>query len=415
MNDVAARVEPRQPAWKTAVRIVLVLLFLWLFLGGITMMGAGLKELGKNPAYDKHQPQGPGNMAYRDVVYSVFSYADNPLVGLFVGILATSIFQSSSFTTSFTVSLVVTTPLTLHQAIFIIMGANIGTSVTNTGVSFTHVRRREEFGRAYSAAIVHDFFNMLSVCLLFPVEYGVWLLTGRRTGLLEFLASRLAALFYRGQPTGVEPTNILKEAAKPLVQGAEWVLEKGLGLGHVPANLVLTVLGVVLLFVALIFLTQTLRSLIMKRVERFFDRVLFRNDLTAFAVGLMLTSVVQSSSVTTSLIVPLAAAGLLTMRQIFPYTLGANIGTTLTAMIASFATSADTADLARVGVALAFSHMLFNCAGTAVWYPLRRVPIGLATWWGGVCARQRKYAVLHVSFFFFVLPAVVILVEWLRR
>ena len=415
MITPSQRAERPQPAWKTLVKVVLVLLLLWLFLGGITMMGKGLKDLGKNPEFDKKQPHGPGNMPYREVVYRVFSYADNPLVGLFVGILATSIFQSSSFTTSFTVSLVVTTPLTLHQAIFIIMGANIGTSVTNTGVSFTHVRRREEFERAYGAAIVHDFFNILSVALLFPVEIAVWYLSGKRFGALEFLSTKLAAGFYRGEPTGVEPTNVLKEAVKPLVDGAEWFLEKGLGVGHVPASIVLTVLGVALLFAALILMTRLLRSLVMKRVERFFDRVLFRNDLTAYVVGLALTATVQSSSVTTSLVVPLAAAGLLTMRQIFPYTLGANIGTTLTAIIASFATSADTADLARVGVALAFSHMLFNCVGTAVWYPLRRVPTGAATAWARVGSQSKRWAVLHVTVIFFLLPVLVIVVEWLRR
>jgi len=404
------RVEQRQPAWKVAVKVLLVLVLLYFFLGGMAMMGEGLKTLGKNPDYDKQHPA-EGVREYSDAVYEVFKYADNPLVGLFVGILATSIFQSSSFTTSFAVSLVVTTPLTLHQAIFIIMGANIGTSVTNTGVSFTHVRRREEFERAYGAAIVHDFFNTLSVLLLFPTEWLVWRLTGK--GLLERLAGWMASAFYSGAPTGQKPTNFLKEAVEPLVQGVAWLLEGGLGLGHVAAGITLTVLGVVFLFAALLFMTTVLRSLVMKRVERFFDKVLFRNALTAYVVGLVLTAIVQSSSITTSLAVPLAGAGLLTLRQIFPYTLGANLGTTVTALVASFATAADTPAQAQVGVALAFSHMLFNVIGSLVWYPLRFVPIGIAKWWSRQAARSRHFAVLHITLFFFVLPAVVIGLYWL--
>ena len=151
----------------------------------------------------------------------------------------------------------------------------------------------------------------------------------------------------------------------------------------------------------------------MKRVEQFFDRVLFRNALTAYLVGLILTAIVQSSSITTSLAVPLAGAGLLTLRQIFPYTLGANLGTTVTALIASFAAAADTPAQAQVGVALAFSHMLFNAIGSAVWYPLRFVPIGIAKWWSRQAARSRYFAVLHVALFFFVLPIVVIGLYWL--
>lgn len=402
-----------QPRWKTWAGIVLVFILLYLFLGGMRTMGHGLKSLGENPAFDKSQPVTVTNRPYRDIVYDIFSYADNPLIGLFVGVLATSLFQSSSFTTSFAVALVVTTPLQLHQAIFIIMGANIGTSVTNVGVSFTHIRRRQEFERAYGSAIVHDFFNVLSVIILCPIEWGVWRLTGR--GLLERLSSMLGMLFHSGAPTGRKPTNFLKEAVKPVVEGAEWLLEDALGMEPVAASIVMAVLGAALLLLSLILITRTLRTLVLHRVERLFDKILFRNAATAYLVGLGLTFVVQSSSITTSLAVPLVGAGLLTIYQVFPYTLGANLGTTFTALLASFATSADTPEQAAVGVALAFSHMLFNLFGALVWYPLRRVPIEMARWWAGVASTSKRYAIVHIFAFFFVLPVLVILIEWLRR
>jgi sodium-dependent phosphate cotransporter len=411
MNGVISRVEPRQPLWKVILKVLLVLVFLYLFLGGMRTMGTGLKGLGSNPAYDGDQPTGPANLPYRDVVYRIFEQARHPLVGLFVGILVTSIFQSSSFTTSFTVSLVVTTPLTLPQAIPIIMGANIGTSVTNTGVSFAHVRRREEFERAYGSAIVHDFFNSLSVLTLFPLEWIVSAWTGK--GPLQRLSEWMAQGFYTGSPTGQEPTNFVKQGVRPMVEGLQWMLADGLGLSHTVAHLVLAILGVGFIFVALVMLTKTLRSLVLKRVERFFDRILFRNAVTAYFVGLILTVTVQSSSITTSLAVPLVGAGLLTILQVYPYTLGANLGTTVTAMIASFATSADTPEEARVGVALAFSHCLFNIFGTAIWFPLRRIPVGLARWHGRHASRSKRWAVLHVTLFFFVLPVLVIVLYWL--
>lgn len=60
--------------------------------------------------------------------------------------------------------------LTVRVAIPIIMGANIGTSVTNTIVSLTQMGDRNEFRRAFAAATVHDMFNWLSVIILFPLE-----------------------------------------------------------------------------------------------------------------------------------------------------------------------------------------------------------------------------------------------------
>ncbi len=413
MMTQSDRATASQPRWKTWARVLLVFILLYFFLGGMRTMGHGLKDLGKNPEFDTSQAVSMENRPYRDIVYDIFAYADNPLVGLFVGILATSLFQSSSFTTSFTVALVVTTPLQLHQAVYIIMGANIGTSVTNVGVSFTHIRRSEEFERAYGAAIVHDFFNVLSVALLCPVEWIVWKLTGR--GLLERAASAMSHAFYSAAPAGSKPTNFLKEAVKPLVEGLDWVLREGVGLGHTGANAALIFLGIGMLFVSLILITRTLRSLVLHRVEQFFDKVLFRNAVTAYIVGLGLTFIVQSSSITTSLAVPLVGAGLLTIYQVFPYTLGANLGTTFTALIASFATSADTPEQAAVGVALAFSHMLFNILGAVAWYPLRRVPIEAARWWARVASGSKRYAVIHILAFFFVLPILVILIEWLRR
>ncbi|HUU93022.1 MAG TPA: Na/Pi symporter [Phycisphaerae bacterium] len=413
MTLLAERSQQLPSRWRTVVRLILVFVLLYVFLGGMGMMGHGLKALGKNPDFDTSQPVSEVNQPYRDVVYDIFSYADNPLVGLFVGILATSIFQSSSFTTSFAVSLVVTTPLTLHQAIFIVMGANIGTSVTGVGVSFAHVRRPDEFARAYGAATVHDFFKTLTVLVFFPLEWIVWRMTG--TGVLEWSGSTLAAVFSGGTLSGRNPTSPMREALKPVVNAAEWLLKDGLSLSNVPTNVILGVLGVVLLFVALIFLTLVLRNLVVQRVERFFDQVLFRNDAVAFVVGLVLTAVIQSSSVTTSLVVPLAGAGLLNVRQILPYTLGAAIGTTVTALLASMATSADTPAQAQVGLALAFSHMLFNVFGSAIWYPFRAVPIGVANWFGGVAARSKKQAVLRVVLFFFALPIFVIGLCWLLK
>ncbi|MBN2583868.1 MAG: Na/Pi symporter [Planctomycetes bacterium] len=338
-------------------------------------------------------------LEYKSWLYAIFEFAKNPFMALMVGILITAIFQSSSFTTSFTVGMVATVPaFGIELAIPIIMGANIGTSVTNIMVSLGYIRRRDEFRRAFAGATVHDFFNVLTVAVLFTLELT--------TGVLHLMAGKLASLVYHGGATAVseEPTNYIKIAVTPVIKFIQWLLAGVFGFGQNATGIVMTILAIVILFVALLLLVKVLRTLVLKRAESFFDRVLFRNAPTAFVVGLILTASVQSSSVTTSLVVPLIAAGLLTLNQVFPYLLGANIGTTVTALIASFATSATSEEGAKVGLTLACVHLLFNVLGAIIFYPLRWIPIGMANALAAKAAESKRYAIFFVLGVFFGLP-----------
>ena len=105
-----------------------------------------------------------------DVAESIFTTTSDPIIALFIGVFATVLFQSSSTTTSLIVGMVSSGALSLAGAVPMIMGANIGTTVTNTIVSMGHLNRNNEFKRAFAASTVHDFFNILSVMILFPLE-----------------------------------------------------------------------------------------------------------------------------------------------------------------------------------------------------------------------------------------------------
>jgi sodium-dependent phosphate cotransporter len=141
-----------------------------------------------------------------------------------------------------------------------------------------------------------------------------------------------------------------------------------------------------------------MKSFILERVEEFFSRYIFRTVFRALLLGLILTSVVQSSSITTSLVVPLVGAGVLTLEQIFPYTLGANIGTTVTAVLAAMATGRIEA------VTVAFAHLAFNICGIAVFLPLKRIPIALANWLTIYAVRSKIVPFLYLAVVFFLIP-----------
>lgn len=365
-----------------AARILVAIGLLYIFLLSIEMMGCGFKLFG-------------GKFAD-----ALMQGCSDPVVGLFIGILATGLIQSSSTTTSLIVGFVGGGVLTFELAIPMLMGANVGTTITNILVSFGFVTRKEDFRRAFAGATVHDFFNLCSVAVLFPIEI--------RFHIIRNMALYLGEMFRH--VGGVEFASPLKTAIKPVSNMILMLLKDVLGLGNMTTGILLVCISLCALFFALIFLVKTLRALIVERAEQFINRYLFRNDFTAILLGVALTVAVQSSSVTTSLVVPLVAAGVVTLRQCYPFTLGANVGTTCTALLASLAT-VTAAENGMVGVDTAFAHLLFNLLGIAIFYPLKAIPIWLAERLADLAAESKRWAVVFVLAVFFGFPLLIILLS----
>lgn len=364
---------------SVVVRALLVVLLLYLFLVSIGLMGGAFKGFGEGFAN------------------KLIATTSDPLVGLFIGILATSLVQSSSTITSLVVGIVGAGCLEVACAIPIIMGANVGTTVTNTLVSLGHVGRRDEFRRAIGAATVHDFFNLICVAILFPLE----LMTGYLCHAATWLATRFVGT---STVTFHSPVKLI---VKPAVKAVEQ------GLGHLfssPAWIygIMAALSMVVLFAALYFIVKIMKSLVVNRAEIVLDNVISRSAWLGFIAGLFFTIIVQSSSITTSLMIPLVASGIFTVETVFPITIGANIGTTTTAILASLATGNVNA------IVIAFAHFLFNLTGTVLIYPIsifRKVPIMLAKGLGNLAAEKRYYAFLYVLGLFFCVPGALIFIS----
>lgn len=350
------------------LRVILLAIVLYAFLVSIQLLGISLRLSG------------------RGFAEQLMVSTANPIVGLLMGILVTSLVQSSSVTTSIAVAMVAGGVVSLRNAIPIVIGANIGTTVTNTIISMGHITRKQEFERAFAGATVHDFFNILSAIVLLPLE--------TTTHILEKSATFLSNAFVG--MGGVRFVSPLKLAVQPAVKG----IHKLAG-----SPVAMLVIALVMLFFSLTFLVRIVRSLAATQMEVVLDKYLFKNDLTGFMLGLVLTAIIQSSSVTTSVVIPLVGAGLLSLRKIFPYTLGANVGTTVTAFLASLVT------LNPAAITLAFTHFLFNVFGIGIFYPLKRIPIWLSVALARVTARSRRnvflfltiYYVLHVAPLVFIL------------
>ncbi len=367
-------------SWRThpAVRALMILALLYVFLLGVNGLGDGFNSLGKG------------------ALEAFFQATENPFIALMVGVLATTLVQSSSVTTSLIVGLVAAplSPLPIANAIPMVMGANIGTTVTNTIVSLAHMGRKEEFRRAFAVATCHDFFNFITVAVLLPLE--LW------TGYLQRAAELLTGLFtgFGGADYDSPIKGAIKAGTKPI----KAVIESLTGGGQLGAVL-LIVVSAALIFVALGLLVKVMRSAMQAHVEGAVSRVLDRNVLLAMAVGIIVTVMVQSSSITTALLVPLAGAGLLTLEHAFPITIGANIGTTITAFLAALAV---TGANAAAGITIALVHLLFNLSGTLLVYPvkrIRRIPLAAARWLANVAVNNRRWALIYVLVLFYGLPA----------
>jgi sodium-dependent phosphate cotransporter len=367
-GGIAAVEVPRdgQPKWLSAVLLVIIL---YVFLTSIDLISGSFKLVGLERAKE------------------LFSYADNPFSALLTGVLATSLVQSSSTVTSLIVGLVAGGTIQLHQAVPMVMGANIGTSITNTIVAMGHMTRSNEFERAFAGATVHDFFNLMAVAIFLPLEIA--------TGFLHRTASWIQG-FLVGAEVG-EFHSPLKAAIKPTSGFVKGVLTDTFD-KEVIAGGILLAIGLALLIFSLSFLVKLMKRLLMGQVEVMLHDYLFKHPMRGILVGTVITILVQSSSVTTSLTVPLLAAGIVTVQAIFPFILGANVGTTITALLASMATGNPTA------LTVAICHVLFNVSGILLLYPFRAIPIRAATLLGRLTLKSRLWALAYILGVFFIIP-----------
>jgi sodium-dependent phosphate cotransporter len=361
------------------VRSALVVGLIYLFLVGVSSLETGIGIMGE------------------DTQERLFTAATNPIAALCIGILGTVLVQSSSATTSIIVGLVASGALSVDQAVPMVMGANIGTTVTGTLVSLGHIRQSNEFRRAFATASVHDFFNVFAVLLLLPLE----LLFGVISRPAEWISAKLVG-------TGGADWD---SPVKQWVQGPVGLLEdlwSAVGVSGTVQGVLMVLSGLVIILVALTFITRNMRSLVADRVERSVNAMLTRGGgAIGLLLGLAITVAVQSSSITTSILVPLAGAGVITVRSAYPVALGANVGTTITALLAALAASSPD------GLSVALVHTIFNVAGIVLLYVIpiaRDVPIRAAETLADIAVKRRTIAIAYVIVAFIVLPLIGVVV-----
>lgn len=346
-----------------------MLLSLFLFLLALDLIGYSFKLLNK------------------DIVESILRLTSNPFVGLFIGLLITALIQSSSTSTSMIVAIVASGSIGLSEAIPMIMGANIGTTLTSTLVSLSFITKKEEFRKATSAGVVHDFFNILVVLILFPLEYYY--------GWLSSLSSFISTLIVGNNYGSIQNEYSYSIMTKPLIN---WIG------GLFPFPLILSIISFALLGISIKIISNILYKSITGGSKEVLQKYFFGGPYRSFLWGAAITAGIQSSSVTTSVIVPFVATRKINLKQAFTFIMGANVGTTLTALIAATFKS-------EAAISIALVHLLFNLFGVLIFLPfpfLRKIPVRLAKNFGKLAINTRLTGFVYIIFTFFVIPFILI-------
>ena len=356
-----------------------VILWVYALLVAVSVVGSGFKMVvGGNAA-------------------ELFNFANNAYLALIAGTLATALVQSSSTTTSIIVGLVAG-GLPVSMAIPMIMGANIGTTITNTIVSLGHMGCNKEFKRAFSASTIHDFFNYLAVLIILPLEM--------MTGFLSKLSIATADMLIGGQDMSIS-FNFVKMITSP----AEDII-KGLATQLPDASLAgmaMIAAGIFLIFSSVVRLGKLLKKVMKGKAKTVLEKSIGRGPVSGIASGAAMTVMVQSSTTTTCLMVPMVGSGTFSVRQMYPVTLGANIGTTITAILAATAISADAA---MPAMTIALVHLFFNLFAVVFIYgikPLREIPLYAADKLADMAVKKKAYAFAYLALAFFIIPGLAIL------
>ncbi|XP_061627414.1 sodium-dependent phosphate transport protein 2B-like isoform X1 [Phyllopteryx taeniolatus] len=447
----------------SVVKLVALLGLLYMFICSLDILSSAFQLVGGKAAGD---------------IFQDSAVLSNPLAGLVIGVLVTLLVQSSSTSSSIVVSMVSSGLLTVQLAVPIIMGTNIGTSVTNTLVAMTQAGDRSVFRRAFAGATVHDFFNWLSVLVLLPLEVATGYLyevtkliidsfqiqSGEAPDLLNVITDVLTDSIIKldksvlseiatGDPAARNKSLIKKwcetysnvSTVNVTVPGKEnctspsmcWLdgnytftlknisqtyniakcdhLFVDVNLSDLAVGLILLALSLLVLCSCLLLIVKLLNSMLKGQVAMIIKKILntdfpfpfgWITGYIAILVGAGMTFIVQSSSVFTSAITPLVGIGVISIQRAYPLSLGSNIGTTTTAILAAMASPGDTLGNA---LQIALVHFLFNISGIILWYPIpfTRFPIRLAKGLGNITASYRWFAAVYIISCFFLLPLLV--------
>ena len=421
-----------------ALGAIAIVFFLFFFMVGLDLLGSSARVLGSCSAGE------------------VFSDEMNPVAALMIGTLAAALLQSGSATISIIVSLVGGGVIGMQTGIYIMMGANVGRTVTSTIVAIGHSGNADELERSFAGATVDDMFNLMNATVHFFVEittgylYRVSLFIVGDNSDREGQGSKWTSPL-RTMITDITKPIIVpnKKVAKDVARGSKTcddyypvfcandvtdysscVRNGSVGLITCDKKLgcpaffrkdasrrddeisgaIVFVLGLAIVFVCLIAIVTVLQRSLSGMSTRIMSKANSLSGYLAIPVGGALAFYVQNSIVFTSMLVPFVGSGAVGLETMHALTLGANLGTTVTGLLASLVSDG------TVPLQMALCNVIFNVTGVVLFYPIpfmRMLPLNAAKALGRSTRQFRLFPIMYLVVVFGVMPQALLFLSYI--
>ena len=386
--------------WEIWLRSLLFLFLIYLFLCAVKMFGESTVLLRNE---------------YKTSVDALFSGMQNPFVGLCVGIFATALMNSSSATTSLVVALVAMNVIPIEHAVAVVIGANIGASITSMVVSMGNITNKKAFTLGFGVPLIQDWYSIITATVCLSLEFSCHFMSCAAKWLSGLLvqfggstveaAEAVGTAGASGAAAGAETSWLCNPVEAP-VKLVKFLLIDLMRFPGTACAILMGILGLFILFFALINMTKNMKILMADKVEEWINAVLSKNGFLGLFIGWIVTMIIQSSGITTSLVVPLVASNILKIRTAYPLILGAKLGTPITGILAAMAFLGTPAGGPAMAIALV--HFLFNAIGVGLLYPIPalRLPVFLTERLSPILGQHRIYVVMWGVCVFILIPVI---------
>jgi len=311
----------------------------------------------------------------------------NPLKAIATGWFTTAVVQSSGAIGSITAAFTGNGILSLETAVYILIGASLGTTITALLISIITIsQKRADFRHGFEIGLCYALYSALLVGIVFVLEFFF--------GAFSKASLFLASIIGDKIPLNKVP-NVIDIITSPILNV---LLEK-------TNNFLVFIFGFAILIFALKYIGKSIISVFggEENTRKFINKH-FDSKIKAYFIGAFLTAIIFSSSITISLLVPLAVARVINLKKAIPFILGADLGTTTDVLLASIIIGNENA------LATFVAFFLFGLLGAIIFLPNTRFLYKITKYTSKRLIHISRKKALYFLLAFLLIPLLVILI-----
>ena len=309
-----------------------------------------------------------------------------PIKAVSLGWFGTSIVQSSGAVGSIVATFAGNNLIGLSTAIYILIGASLGTTITALIISLITVsQKRKDFRHGFEIALCYSLYSAMLVIPVFLLEYFFKLFSKTSLFLASTLGEKISLL---------KVPNFVDVITSPIID----ILFK------INGKLITLVISFLILVLVLRYIGKAIVEVLGgdKKARGFINRH-FESKYKGYLIGFVLTAIVFSSSITISLLVPLAVSRTIGLRKAIPFILGADLGTFTDIFLASVILSQPLA------LATSFAYFLFGLLGGLIFLPNTEFLFKITKYTSKKIVNISRRKLIYILIGFILIPLLIML------